>query len=298
MPRPNRDEASMRPRVFPAEDANSICYLNGKQIASMRPRVFPAEDGHSPSASAGSASSFNEAAGIPRGRRIDFLLKQHAREASMRPRVFPAEDRLDARDGGPRRPASMRPRVFPAEDPFCRRGRRSVVRGFNEAAGIPRGRRAWHGSSRRHPARFNEAAGIPRGRRRWLSSCGQTATSFNEAAGIPRGRLPKRLQARVQFRIASMRPRVFPAEDTDGRPAAGRRVDASMRPRVFPAEDLNEAASPPSVNEKASMRPRVFPAEDPPGAQSRYGPNRRFNEAAGIPRGRHFRQAPHARSML
>ena len=37
---------------------------------------------------------------------------------------------------------------------------------------------------------------------------------------------------------------------------------------------------------KASMRPRVFPAEDARHVARRHGPSRRFNEAAGIPRGR------------
>ena len=34
-----------------------------------------------------------------------------------------------------------------------------------------------------------------------------------------------------------MRPRVFPAEDTEGRVSVGVALVASMRPRVFPAED-------------------------------------------------------------
>ena len=59
----------------------------------------------------------------------------------------------------------MRPRVFPAEDAYrVRLGGPNNV-GFNEAAGIPRGRlrhpRLGHESI---PLRFNEAAGIPRGR--------------------------------------------------------------------------------------------------------------------------------------
>ena len=62
----------------------------------------------------------------------------------MRPRVFPAEDgetpwRLI--DGFM---ASMRPRVFPAEDASAiARKSWTNIRGFNEAAGIPRGRLAW-----------------------------------------------------------------------------------------------------------------------------------------------------------
>ena len=58
----------------------------------------------------------------------------------MRPRVFPAEDAYIRCEYASHFQASMRPRVFPAED---RRGdRRRLLRraGFNEAAGIPRGR--------------------------------------------------------------------------------------------------------------------------------------------------------------
>ena len=82
----------------------------------------------------------------------------------------------------------MRPRVFPAEDGADNRFRFQIDTGFNEAAGIPRGRR---------PA---------------TSSWACVSMSFNEAAGIPRGR-------RIGLRwgstdpAASMRPRVFPAED-------------------------------------------------------------------------------------
>ena len=60
---------------------------------------------------------------------------------------------------------------------------------------------------------------------------------------------------------ASMRPRVFPAEDGEaGRPEDGA-GEASMRPRVFPAEDAREPAWM-RQQRLASMRPRVFPAED------------------------------------
>ena len=60
----------------------------------------------------------------------------------------------------------MRPRVFPAEDPVDGVPLPRSDAGFNEAAGIPRGRptprrRTWM----RRIHRFNEAAGIPRGRR-------------------------------------------------------------------------------------------------------------------------------------
>ena len=58
-----------------------------------------------------------------------------------------------------------------------------------------------------------------------------------------------------------MRPRVFPAEDFDDRPPCEHDSAASMRPRVFPAEDVGHRATPWVAS--------------------------RFNEAAGIPRGRH-----------
>ena len=68
----------MRPRVFPAEDAQLPYALVHAGDASMRPRVFPAED-------IGPA-----------------LLHQLTDLASMRPRVFPAEDDRDARTGNHR----------------------------------------------------------------------------------------------------------------------------------------------------------------------------------------------------
>ena len=92
----------------------------------MRPRVFPAEDLSSlPSALRRKCyHRFNEAAGIPRGRRLAQVTRRRSRH-----------DRA--------RIASMRPRVFPAED--HQHGQRSMLtrtfQSFNEAAGIPRGRR-------------------------------------------------------------------------------------------------------------------------------------------------------------
>ena len=58
----------MRPRVFPAEDPRHIRTIPQEPNASMRPRVFPAEDSPPPG-DARSPPRFNEAAGIPRGRR-------------------------------------------------------------------------------------------------------------------------------------------------------------------------------------------------------------------------------------
>ena len=58
----------MRPRVFPAED---LCPLCDEELPGNR---------------------FNEAAGIPRGRRRGTGEVHRTAGASMRPRVFPAED--------------------------------------------------------------------------------------------------------------------------------------------------------------------------------------------------------------
>ena len=133
--------------------------------------------------------------------------------ASMRPRVFPAEDRADVDIRPPQPLASMRPRVFPAEDVGCWRRSRARVRRFNEAAGIPRGRRRFDRMQRSVDDGFNEAAGIPRGRRITRIPTSLRSRRFNEAAGIPRGR-----------------------RTPPGNPCTG--CPASMRPRVFPAEDV------------------------------------------------------------
>ena len=59
----------MRPRVFPAEDVQGVRALARAGSASMRPRVFPAEDIRARGPVECGGSCFNEAAGIPRGRR-------------------------------------------------------------------------------------------------------------------------------------------------------------------------------------------------------------------------------------
>ena len=109
----------MRPRVFPAEDAGTRGHIHTRDQASMRPRVFPAEDQHTRWTATGGYRSFNEAAGIPRGRlcRADGInpAKLGFNEAAGIPRGrlrFDPEDRKVPL-------ASMRPRVFPAEDPAC-----------------------------------------------------------------------------------------------------------------------------------------------------------------------------------
>ena len=66
---------------------------------------------------------------------------------------------------------------------------------------------------------FNEAAGIPRGRRAANVNEIVSARGFNEAAGIPRGRHQPAGPCNASNCKASMRPRVFPAED-DGAPVA------------------------------------------------------------------------------
>ena len=111
----------------------------------------------------------------------------------------------------------MRPRVFPAEDipgepiRLCAVGSKRYPR-FNEAAGIPRGRRGGERSRAGGNRGFNEAAGIPRGRRGAPRQGPRCCPGFNEAAGIPRGRHDDPDVIRAPGN-ASMRPRVFPAED-------------------------------------------------------------------------------------
>ena len=109
----------------------------------------------------------------------------------------------------------MRPRVFPAEDSL----------GLTISARAPSG--------------FNEAAGIPRGRPAALSQVQWGIVRFNEAAGIPRGRRIVAEQEENHDASASMRPRVFPAEDTHPLHLRPQYREASMRPRVFPAEDVS-----------------------------------------------------------
>ena len=59
----------------------------------------------------------------------------------MRPRVFPAEDDEQGYIHSTfTAAASMRPRVFPAEDQQRHEEKAHSPKGFNEAAGIPRGR--------------------------------------------------------------------------------------------------------------------------------------------------------------
>ena len=83
----------MRPRVFPAEDEMFWIKRALDALASMRPRVFPAEDSRCPATEWTREARFNEAAGIPRGRRGGHRVDAGDGVASMRPRVFPAEDR-------------------------------------------------------------------------------------------------------------------------------------------------------------------------------------------------------------
>ena len=83
----------MRPRVFPAEDVGGGAKTKTHpESASMRPRVFPAEDVSYHQDESPDLLSFNEAAGIPRGRPGLPPKRRRGTLASMRPRVFPAED--------------------------------------------------------------------------------------------------------------------------------------------------------------------------------------------------------------
>ena len=107
----------------------------------------------------------------------------------MRPRVFPAEDLEGAVRPGDGRRASMRPRVFPAEDTGAAGDRHDLGSGFNEAAGIPRGRQP-----------RDELEGV-------LPHASMRPRVF-PAEDALRG-----AYGRLADGQASMRPRVFPAED-------------------------------------------------------------------------------------
>ena len=182
----------------------------------------------------------------------------------------------------------MRPRVFPAEDSgTAPAGFPGCSRRFNEAAGIPRGRQWVLGFIMSFLGGFNEAAGIPRGRR--TGSC--CAWWYSSPASMrPRVFPAEDMSYRKQgdeWYWASMRPRVFPAEDPQVlATTAVRLLLASMRPRVFPAEDANEIVEYNCLTLEASMRPRVFPAEDTSCGALTRELTLCFNEAAGIPRGR------------
>ena len=200
----------------------------------MRPRVFPAEDDQAGERGAGQL------------------------RASMRPRVFPAEDLFCTCRFASTLKASMRPRVFPAEDlkrPY--QPMQDNLR-FNEAAGIPRGRLDPGACLDEGARAFNEAAGIPRGRPAVVSRCRPRSHSFNEAAGIPRGRPQRTIKWGWKIETASMRPRVFPAED-------GLCLFGDV-----PQGGFNEAAGIPRGRRVEGARKQDMVAP-------------RFNEAAGIP---------------
>ena len=112
---------------------------------------------------------------------------------------------------------------------------------------------------------------------------------FNEAAGIPRGRVVsgRRLPRRGRPARASMRPRVFPAEDSltaapRDRASPRRFNEAAGIPRGRPPESMNHQPRPPFRFNEAAGIPRGRQSALRPIAQRRG----RFNEAAGIPRGR------------
>ena len=179
----------------------------------MRPRVFPAEDRRFQVGRPRSERRFNEAAGIPRGRRPDRRGEdRHLRRASMRPRVFPAEDPAGWQLTRPEATASMRPRVFPAEDLAVADLCLCHLTSFNEAAGIPRGRLVPDGQVTLIKSASMRPRVFPAEDPARAGAASTDRSSFNEAAGIPRGRLGHVRDA-VDVAAASMRPRVFPAED-------------------------------------------------------------------------------------
>ena len=188
-------QASMRPRVFPAEDQGAETDVLKALRASMRPRVFPAEDCRERSRRLSEKLRFNEAAGIPRGRPTI-----PASSSGYAPACFNEAAGIPRGRLGKRRFRSWPRRL-----------------GFNEAAGIPRGRPLYYEQrdmvvdASMRPRVF-PAEDVPR-----ASPCVAFLHRFNEAAGIPRGRHTLSEYDSAGAGVASMRPRVFPAEDTSGK---------------------------------------------------------------------------------
>ena len=162
------------------------------------------------------------------------------KELARHSRDSPAEALPGRRPPPGGRKASMRPREFPAEAAGRRASRRHLpLRGFNEAAGVPRGSPAEDG---REVVRILRASMRPR--------------EFPAEAIQSRPRCNCR-------RNASMRPREFPAEAARIDAGQGVKRPASMRPREFPAEASRARRRMPKGGRRASMRPREFPAEAP-----------------------------------
>ena len=192
-----------------------------------------------------------------------------------------------------------------------RRGRRSTVARFNEAAARCRGKPSGCSGGRRGSPGFNEAAARCRGKPPAYAPRLPRRGGFNEAAARCRGK-PRARRLGVFLRVASMRPRPDAAENRSRTCAPnGPGVPASMRPRPDAAENprgrsaahargscFNEAAArcrgKPCRRHRAdrtqpcaSMRPRPDAAENP--AARRPGPPPppvRFNEAAARCRGK------------
>ena len=255
----------MRPRELPAEDRQS-----GGRTASGRCRFNEAAGVTRGRPTGGhrnpfpGCDRFNEAAGVTRGRRdLSDTFETSGSLASMRPRELPAEDRIFL--GGLLQQfvaASMRPRELPAED----RERRPGVLGLC-------------------PAGFNEAAGVTRGRPSQGAGDPMTIAASMRPRELPAEDLSD-ISPSLQWAIqASMRPRELPAEDLHARVVRVESVDASMRPRELPAEDRCRSGgldrSPGCFNEAAGVT-RGRPSRPSSASPAR----RRFNEAAGVTRGR------------
>ena len=107
----------MRPRVIPAEDLNRRCWTPTQTTSFNEAAGNPRGRPESQPAAPQSYQRFNEAAGNPRGRLEPHAKQRRRRAASMRPRVIPAEDgNMQTTSDFPVILASMRPRVIPAED--------------------------------------------------------------------------------------------------------------------------------------------------------------------------------------
>ena len=106
--------ASMRPRVFPAEDGiSSLEYTASKYSASMRPRDIPRGRREQEHDDFPRRNLLHEAAGIPAEDAASFIDDSPPRKRFNEAAGIPAEDRRPVRRRHARDSASMRPRVFP-----------------------------------------------------------------------------------------------------------------------------------------------------------------------------------------
>ena len=235
--------------------------------ASMRPRLFTAENCSSQTGIAAASRSFNEAAAFHRGERCA------GSKALSRIPCFNEAAAFHRGEPLPSQALLVVSRSFNEAAAFHRGEPASCAVGyarttsFNEAAAFHRGERgdilqgdrdlaasmrqrlftAENPRSRGHlgriKCRFNEAAAFHRGEPSRAENMLRRARSFNEAAAFHRGELIGLARCPI-CGSASMRPRLFTAENPGAMRRSRPSATASMRPRLFTAENITHEAMP------------------------------------------------------